>query len=48
MPGQQAFASTTMLVSVVSDEMVEGLVVCALGHRWRVARLADNPVEGLR
>jgi hypothetical protein len=35
-------ADATMVVSSISDEAVEGLVVCASGHRWKIAKLQDE------
>lgn len=45
-PADLCGADATMLVSHVSDAAVEGLVTCAVGHRWKVARLADDQPDG--
>jgi hypothetical protein len=35
-------ADATFTVAGVTDDFVTGLMVCALGHRWRITRLADE------
>ena len=35
-------ADATMTVSSITEEYVEGLVICASGHRWKIARLQDE------
>lgn len=34
-------ADATMTVSSIADEYVEGLVVCANQHRWKISKLQD-------